>query len=228
MLNEEHNRLNQSLYDLKAAMGIDLGSDVSLTETLNATPWSGSPLPALVQSAVADHPRIQEAQQRVLAAEAQIKIARASYFPQVYGQVTGNLRFPDRPIQMGNGVIGMVTASLPVFDRSRDARLQQANASLKRAQQELKALQLDIGKEIAKAWSDLEFSRQNVALAESAIAQAQEDLRLIQRRFAVGRAISVEVQDAALTLREARLNQSRAIFNYEMAKAKLFQATGKV
>lgn len=227
-LNEEHQQLNNAMFDLKAAMGADLGSNLSLTEQLSHRPWTGPQLAILVQAAVNKHPRIQEAENRVKEAEAQVRVAQAAYLPQIYGQVTGNLRIPDRPIQMGNGVIGMMTASLPVFDRNRDTRLEQAKATLNRTKQTLKALQLEIGKDIAKAWSELEFANQNVALAVPAVQQAQEDLRLIQRRFEVGRAINVEVQDAALTLREAQLNQATAIFNHELAKAKLLQTTGKV
>ena len=228
MLNEEHNRLNNALFDLKAAMGIDLGSNVSLTDVLNFTPWVGSQLPELMKIAIAQHPRIQEAEAAVKEAEAQVRVARAAYLPQVYGQVTGNLRFRDDPPMMGNGVVGMVNASLPVFDRNRGAEIAEATARLKRAQQELKARELELGKSIAQAWTDMQFAQQNVTLADAAITQAQEDLRLIRKRADVGRAIQVEVQDAALKLREAGLNRATALYNYESAKAKLKQALGEV
>lgn len=227
MLNEEHNQFNAALFDLKTALGVDLSSNVHPTETLIFTPWIGPDLNTLVQQAISLHPRIQELEQAVKEAEAQVSVARSEYLPQVYGQVTGNLRFPDRPPMMGNGVIGMVTAELPLFSRTRSAEVERARASLVRAQQELKALQLEIAEEIAKAWNELEFARQNVALSEPAVSQAEENLRLIQRRFAVGRAIQVEIQDAALSLRQAQLNRAEAVFNHELAKARLLQAIGR-
>ncbi|MGE0201549.1 MAG: TolC family protein [Candidatus Melainabacteria bacterium] len=228
MLNEEHTRLNNAVYDLKAAMGLDMGSNIEVSETLDFSSWSGPVLDKLIQEAVANHPKVIEVQKQIQEAEAQIKIARSQYFPQVYGQATGNLRFPDRPDMMGNGIIGMATASLPVFDKNRGAEIAKAHASLKKTQQSLKALQLDISKQVAQAWSELAFAKENVALAEPAVAQSEENLRLIQKRYEAGRAVIVEVQDVAWQLRQAQLNRAEAIFNHELAKAKLLQAVGQV
>ena len=85
-----------------------------------------------------------------------------------------------------------------------------------------------VGKEIAKDWSDLEFSADNVDLAIAAVSQAQEDLRLMQRRMAVGRSIQVEVQDAALALKQAQLNQVTAIYRHQVNKAELMRSAGLV
>ncbi len=228
MLNEEHHQLNNSLFDLKAAMGIDLGSEIMLSDLLSFQPWPGPQLPELIKAAVVKHPRIQEAESAVKEAQAQIWLAKATYLPQVYGQVTGNLRFRADPPMMGNGVVGMVNVSLPVFDRNLEAEIAEATARLKRSQQELKARSLDLGKSVAQAWTDMQFAQDNVALAEAAVNQAQEDFRLIRRRAEVGRAIQVEVQDAALKLREAGLNRATTIYNHELAKARLEQALGKI
>jgi outer membrane protein len=228
MLNEEHNRLNNQLLDLKAEMAVDLGSALQLTEPLNLNPWSGSGLETLTRQATVNHPRVVEAQNRLKEAQAQIQVARSQYFPQVYGQVTGNLRFPDDPPMMGNGVIGMVTASLPVINRGRGAEVERVRATVLRFQQALRETQLEVGRNVAKAWNEMTFARENALLSEAAVNQAQEDLRLIQRRYDVGRGILVEVQDAALQLRQAQLNRANAIYNHELAKARLVQAIGKV
>lgn len=228
MLNEEHIKLNNALYELKAVMGIDMGSSITLTDTLTHHPWTGLDLEALVKQTITEHPQIREAQKDVQEAQAQLTVARSQYSPQVYGQATGSLRLPDRPPMMGNGVIGMLTASLPVFDKSRSSGIAKAQANLKKAQQKVRALELDISKQVAQAWSEYTFAKQNVTLAESAITQAQEDLRLIQKRYEVGRAIVVEVQDAAWQLRQSQLNQAEAIYTHELAKAKLLKASGQV
>lgn len=228
MLNDEHNDLTKTLLDLKGTMGVDLASSISLLDTLTTTPWNGRDLPALITQALTSHPRLQELEHRLKEAEAQIRIARATYLPQVYGQVTGNFRFPQEPPQMGTGVIGMVNASLPVLDRKRDTEVAQAKAAMERTRQELRVLQLDIGKQLAQAWSELQYAGENVPLMEASVSQAEEDLRLMQRRFEVGRAIQVEVQDAALNLQQKRLDRAKAIYDQTLAKAKLLQASGVI
>jgi len=228
MLNEEHSQLNNALFDLKAAMGVDLGSEVSLSDALSYQPWAGPQLPELVQKALASHPQIQEAQAAVKEAEAQIRVASATYLPQVYGQVSGNLRFREDPPMMGNGAVGLISASLPVFDRNRGAEIAQAQAKFQKARQALKARELDVSKQLAQAWTELKFAAQNITLADAAIRQAQEDYRLISRRTAVGRSIQVEVQDAALALQEAGLNRAKAIYTYELNKARLLAYLGAI
>ena len=230
MLNNEHAQLNDTLFDLKAAMGVDLASDVALADPLTFQPWQGGALSNLVQLGIANHPKVREAQQRIKETQAQVRMAKSEYWPQVYGQVTGNLRFPDRPLVngLGNGAIGVVTASLPVFSRTRRAKIQQAEATFYKAEQEYKAIQLEIAKKIAKAWNELTFAKENVALADTAVKQAEENLRLIQRRYDVGLAILVQVTDAWFALRQAQLNQVQAIYNHELAKARLVQSVGEI
>lgn len=228
MLNEEHIKLNNTIYELKAVMGLDMGSNIDVSEILAMTPWRGEALDKLVQEAVANHPKVIEAQKQIQEAEAQLKVARSQYYPQVYGQATGNLRFPDRPEMMGNGVIGMVTASLPVFDKGRSAEIAKAEANLKKAQQTLKALQLDISKQVAQAWSELSFATENYQLAAAAVEESQENLRLIQKRYEVGRAVVVEVQDVTWKLWQAQLDKTQAAYTHELAKAKLVQSLGEI
>lgn len=228
MLNEEHLQLNNELLDLKTELAVDLSSDVQLTEMLTLNPWSGVPLEELARRVSNNHPRIIEAQNRIREAEAQIQVARSRYFPQVYGQVTGNLRFPDEPPQMGNGVIGLVTASLPVLERGRGAEVARVRATVNRAEQSFRSIRLEVTKNVAQAWNELTFARLNAELAEAAVNQAVEDLRLVQRRYEVGRAIVVEVQDAAQQLWQAQLNRAQAVYNHELAKARLIQAIGQV
>jgi outer membrane protein len=228
MLNEEHNRLSQTLLELKAAMGIDLASRIRLSDTLQRTVWNGPELSDLLAQALEEHPQIQAMERRVREAEAQIRVAKAAYLPQVYGQVTGNLRYPEEAPMMGNGVIGMLNASLPVFDRKRDAEMAQAKAALERASLELKARRLEVAKQLAQAWSEFQYAGENVPLLEAAVSRAEEELRLMRRRYEVGRALQVEVQDAALNLQQKRLDQAKALYTQALAKAKLLQASGRV
>ena len=229
LLNEQHIKLNNAMYELKAVMGIDLGSDIKVTDNLEMHLWTGpNELDLLTHQALTNHPKILEMEKQIDEAEYQIKIAKSQYLPQVYGQVTGNLRFPDRPEAMGDGVITMVTVSLPLFDKKRSAEVARSLANLNKTKQTLKAQQIEIGKKVAQACNELQFARENVTLLEASVEQSKEDLRLIQRRYEVGRAIVVEVQDAAWQLRQSQLDKTLAIFNHEMAQAKLLQALGKI
>jgi outer membrane protein TolC len=228
-LNEQHVKLNNALYDLKAAMGLDLASDIKVTEPLTATDWTGShKIDGLIQEALTRHPKIIELQKAVDETASQIKVAKSRYYPQVDGQITGNLRFPDRPEEMGNGVISLLTVTMPLLDKNRSTELAKSQAEHKKAQQALRAFQLETSASVAKAWNELTFAKENIALAETAVVQSLEDLRLMQRRYEVGRAVMVEAQDAAWKLLQSRLDKAQSIYNHEMAKANLLKALGKI
>ena len=228
LLNETHTQWIQTLLSLKALMGIDLASQVTLSDSLVTASWLGPGIDTLIEQALTGHPKILEFEERTKAAEAQVRITRAAYLPQITGQITGNLRFPEEPTLGGNGVIGLVNASIPVFDRKRDTEVAQAMAALERTRREMKVLRLEIVKQLTQASSSFHYAGENVPLMESAVQLAEEDLRLMQRRFEVGRAIQVEVQDAALNLQNKRLAWAKAMYDQQMAKAKLLQAVGKI
>ncbi len=228
-LNTHHNHLNNMVFELVAQMGVDLGSKVDLGETLKILPWDGSVLKELVEGAVKNHPKIQVAQKKIMEAKAQLKTVRSQYFPQVTGQVSGNIRLPENKAGgSGNGVVGLLTAAWPLFDRERDHTVQAFKVQLLKTKKEARNVELHLAKKIAQVWSEMTFARENVHLSEAAVQDAQEQLRLMKRRFEVGKALNVEVQDAILTLLQAQLNQAQAIFDHELAKAKLMRTTGSI
>lgn len=227
-LNTHHNNLNKTLFDLKAVMGIDLGSDISLSETLRLEKWDGETLSVLIEKSLTEHPKVLAARKQLEEAKLQTKLVRSQYFPQVYGQVSGNVRLPENKPELGTGVVGLLTASWSIVDRERDHSLKASKIQYLKSEKKLKNLEIQLAKEIAQTWSEMEFSEKNVYLSKTAIDEAQEDLRLTQRRFEVGRALNVEVQDSILTLLQAQLDNAKAIFTHELAKAKLMRMTGAI
>ncbi len=226
-LNNQHNRLNQALFELKALMGIDLSSEITLTDQLKRDPWTGQTLSNLIKNALKHHPKVVEAHQKTRTAKAQINQARSEYFPQIYGQVSGNVRLPENEPELGTGIVGLFSASWALLNRERDHRLHASKIQYQKTQTEARQIELQLAKEMAQAWSEMTFASENVNLSKTAVNEAKEELRLMQRRFEVGRALNVEVQDAILTLRQAQLSYARTLFAHELAKTKLKRITAK-
>ena len=228
-LNTHHNHLNNMIYELKGQIGIDIGSEVTLSDTLTPLPWNGPALKSLIDSVIEHHPQIKAAENKILERKAQLKIAKSQYLPQVTGQVSGNLRLPDnKDAGFGNGVVGLLSTSLPLLDRERDHGVHAAKIKLLQAEKEARNVKLQLVKIIAQSWSELSFAESNVELSKAAIEDSEEQLRLMKKRFEVGRALNVEVQDAILTLLQSKLSNAQAIFNHELSKAKLKKAIGEI
>ena len=124
MLNDEHALLNNTLFDLKATMGVDLASEITVTDSLAFSSWQGEPLSVLIQQTLKKHPAIQSAEAEIEAARQNLRMVQAQYLPQVYGQVVGNLRIPQgdqNNLNLRNGVIGMIESVERKFNKPKPA-----------------------------------------------------------------------------------------------------------
>lgn len=94
-----------------------------------------------------------------------------------------------------------------------------ANLRLSRAQRaELEQrLYLDIN----RAFAQLADSNQRLSITNLSVRQAQENLTLVEQRYEVGKASSVELTDAQVALVNARSNQVQAEFDYQIAIAQI-------
>jgi outer membrane protein TolC len=66
-----------------------------------------------------------------------------------------------------------------------------------------------------------------LATADAAVAQAEENLRIREQQFAVGRATSEDVLDAEALLTRQRAGRARALYQAHVRRAELEQLTGR-
>ncbi|MFT3762293.1 MAG: TolC family protein [Pseudoxanthomonas sp.] len=100
------------------------------------------------------------------------------------------------------------------------ARNEQAEAGL----QEVR-VQLDIA--VTRAFDAMANARVQFVLLESAIAQAEENLRLQTLSFREGQATSLDVIDARVALVNARVARAQAAYQFDVSLAQLLEASGQ-
>lgn len=79
--------------------------------------------------------------------------------------------------------------------------------------------------DVRKAWLDLKQARSSMEANRTQIAFAEENLRVVTRKYEAATATSVEVLDAQSTLTQARANYQVALLDYYIAYANLQRAT---
>jgi multidrug efflux system outer membrane protein len=188
-----------------------------LTTRANAPDWwhsFGDPnLTRLIVEAQERNQDIQAAAARVLAAEAQARIAGADLAPQIGADVSASRRkqnFIGLPIP-GGGLLSststVVGASLNIsweadlWGRLR-ARSAGAASNVEAAQRDFEAAQLSLAAQTAKAWfAVLEMERQ-IDVARRTLETRQTTLSRIRRRYNAGLSSALElrfaISDAAL------------------------------
>ena len=232
-------RAAQAVIALKSTLGIDLASVVTLSDRLEAT---GATLSVEdgIRQATERHPELRAAAKQREAAEAEVRAAYGSYWPQVslsymYDWAWSKNRAwesqADGLRARGDGAEGYsvgVVVTLPIFDGfMRENALNTAKSRVERARQGEGLVRQQIAKEVNQAALMLTAAEQSVEASRKGIEQAEEDSRVIRERFESGRGIQLEVLDAQLALTRARFNAVNALAEYQTALAMWLRAVGR-
>ena len=80
--------------------------------------------------------------------------------------------------------------------------------------------------QIKEAMLALDEAEKNIPTTKKAIEQAEENLKVSQERYKAQVTTSTEVLDAQTLLTQARTNYYNALYDHNLAKAKLHRAMG--
>jgi outer membrane protein TolC len=105
-------------------------------------------------------------------------------------------------------------------------KIAEASQGLKQVQARKSGMELNISVETRSAYYQAQSTWEQIGVAESAVAQAEEALRIVKDRYETDLVTIVELLNAELALQQARTNRSRAIHDYNNAKADLMLAAG--
>lgn len=195
----------------------------------------GEDFEGLIEEAIALRPEIMQADASIAAARKGIVLARRSTLPS-FG-LAWNLNYaPDTA-----GFAPIVTTwsaqavvAIPLFDGGvARARGRQARADLATSETNRRAATDQVSLEVRQAYLTLWQSRDRVAVANQALAQAQEAFRLARVRYDAGvtgqAGISpqLELSDAQTALTQAQSNQVNALYDYNNSRSRLDRAIGR-
>jgi outer membrane protein TolC len=118
--------------------------------------------------------------------------------------------------------------SFPLFDSGRnEAFIKQRKSQFKQVELAIEQLEKMIELEVKKAFWDMQSAQEALLAQEKNIEQAEEVLSIAEGRYKSGTITQVEVLDANLALTRARLGCTKALYDYNLARASLMKAIGK-
>jgi len=157
-----------------------------------------------------------------------VKIAKSEYYPSVmlignYGYQMGN-----KPrIEWEKTWTVKIMVNLKLWDwQAREARINQAKADLEALKEHELLLGDRILLEVKEAYLSMNEAEKNIGVAKKAIAQAEENLRITNEMYKEGMATTTDVLDAQTLLTQAKTNYYQALYDYNLAWAKLQKAIG--
>jgi outer membrane protein TolC len=114
-----------------------------------------------------------------------------------------------------------------IFDggqiRKRSAAIERKAAAIGHNRADLASM---IDLQVRRAWNDRIEAESRLKVAESAVNQATENLRVVRNRYDAGASANVEVLDGEALREQALSNRDSARFELQLAKLRLARATG--
>lgn len=196
--------------------------DLALGEDLPET------LEDLTARAAAERRDLAATALRLRMAGDQSDAARAARLPTLQVFAAYDVDGPDLAwdSDLDSSTIG-VGLRLP-FSARTGARIRGAEAGVWRAREDARALALAVEHEVRDAWDGLGVATATLALAERAVAAAEEAFQAVAAAQDAGGATVTDVLEAEDALARARVQHVAAQAGAQIARARLIGATGGV
>jgi len=178
------------------------------------------------EKAVWNRPEIEAQRQQVAAAKKQVTLSRGGYWPQLFARLGADYV---ENSHVKEQTIYSATLGLRVnlyAGGATTARLRQATERLGQARRRLDDLQRQSRVEYRAGRNDAEVAARRIDVAETAIRQAEENLRINRNRYKEQVGTATEVVDAQTLLTRTRTEYYRAKFDYQVAVARVRRAAG--
>jgi len=223
---QARNRLDSSRAAYNRHTGRPLTAPVLLAELPLESPTSD--VESLTALALHSRPAIARLVSGVEALQHRAECARARNAPQV--SVRGEYDYEEDRYRVPEGIgAAGVGVTWNLFDGGRNRfeaknLLEQAEA-LRCRREELESL---IALDVRRAWLDVQETRRRLEATPEAIQQAEENLRVIRKRYSLGTATNTEVLNAETLRTQAYRNHDTAMYGAVMAVLRLRHATGEL
>lgn len=225
LIRAESNR-DLARVELANAMGGDSLGERGVTEPPTTVPH-GEELAPLKEEAFRAVPELKELQSRKLAAEGALGAARAGHFPIL--SATASYGYADKEIPPDGKVWTLgVNLTMPIFSGfSTVEQVREATASLGAADARIANLRLQVGRDVEAAWLDEKAAVARVAATEKELEAAKESQSLALERYREGVGSIIEATDSQAQALNAETAHIRAVYDRNVAVARLERAIGR-
>ncbi len=202
-------------------------------DSYEPVPFAGEPPPSETPTlrsaeglAVAQRLELRELDRRIDQAAENVSFAKTKLLPQI--NAVGNYTHTaGSPFQQPDAVYGGLFASWDVWDwGTTRAGIHGAESRLSLARLARKKAEDTVRLEARQAFVNATTEREALTVARAAVSQAEENFRIVTKRFENAAATSFDVVDAEALLTQARGQVETALYDLLIAQATLEKATG--
>ncbi|MEW6608240.1 MAG: TolC family protein [bacterium] len=207
----------------------DQNTPVEIIDILEFRPQTIN-LDNCIKQAQTMRPELKQIKTTIEVLKQRVKIARSDYYPSV--ALIGNYDYQKgkkTPIDEWQETwMAAVSVNFTLWDwKARKSRVNQTEANLAAVEEQLLLLKDRILLEVRQGCLGLEEAEKNIGVAQKSIGQAEENLRITKEMYKEGASTTTDVLDAQTLLTQAKTNYYQALYDYNLAWAKLQKAIGR-
>jgi outer membrane protein len=227
------NSLRIRTIGLYNAIGIDPKNEIDVEDVLS-TPVAIPPIEQALEESVKCRPEMLKINADIAAAKATVKADESDYLPSI--SANGAYNWAHGTAEMGvfrgdiqNSWNAGITLTMPLFEGGiTRGKVSEARANLRALEAQRDTLKQSVRIELHQAYADIESATARIAVMESSLKNARDNLQLAQGRYEAGVGVYIEVTDAQVASVNAETNYVQALYDYQLAAARLFKAMGKI
>jgi outer membrane protein TolC len=212
---------------LKILLAMALEEEIVLHGELQYTPIDVN-LRAAAEQALAQRPELRALRFRKRMAEKALAIAHAANKPSMALAVNYSYQKPHNfRNEWGSSWYATLGLQVPLFSGGVvSARVEQARAQKRQAELSSDMFADVVGLEVRNTVLEMNETAELFRSQEQNVQQAEEALRIAERRYETGLMTNLEVMDTQLALAQAKTNSLQALSNHLVTLCKLKRVIG--
>lgn len=223
---QAESRISMANAALNAAMGTPGDRNWQLTTGLEKGDPVLGPVDEWIGLAQSQRPDMQYLQLQEKIAEDEIQKSKAAHLPNINLIGTYELNSPDFRNSADNYTVGaMMRVNLYSGDRM-SAKTRESEAMLSRIRALQNNMAAGVEVQTREAFLQAQSAWNRISVAEAAVSQSEEGLRIVRDRYENGLLTLVSLLDAEVALQSALTNRYRSLHDYLAARIQLSLAAG--
>lgn len=225
-----------SLEALKVAIGLDANQIIDITGDMEFTePYQMPTKQDIIDELIKNNPQLAILDNQVKLNERNISLEQSGYFPtlgafaayQYQTQANDVIKVLDYRF-IKTFYVGL-QLQIPIFNGFRtSSRVSQAEIGLNQSVEQKRNFTEAVKTQALSILYRIEQAVKRIEGQNKTVSQATEGYEIAKRRFDNNVAIQLEVNDAELALRQAKLNRLQAIYDLKVAEADLETVLGRI
>lgn len=170
-----------------------------------------------------------KAQKKLLeGSEQEVAESKGGYYPELFARAGLDYVQNDK-VKEQTIMAATIGLKVNLFDGfATTSRYRQAVENRSRTDERLRQLEADIALEYRSAVNDARVAAERIGVTETSIRQGEENLRINRDRYLEQVGTATDVIDAQTLLTQIRTEHYQAMFDYEVALARVKRARGEL